>query len=231
MAMTMYAHAQPSTLLPLLRTQLPASLVFIGTIMSNPDLQPVYANFPPRKDGPIDGTHLASLGLGEYDWLVTVALPAPSEQLRVHHALSGAPEDVQAAQLPRAAEAVCTAISELMALYPKQPVLGAVPELFGPAVRKLLDAPKRDTTYIYAPDGGWGASKIEAGEDLAGLSFDIGRPQDAQAVSLESTNLSPLDMRTSYKGCSADATPVLRPQRLPLARLLSRALRVRNSPP
>lgn len=181
--MPLHAHPDPSTLLPLLRTQLPVSLVFVGTLMSNPTLAPVYANFPPRSDGEIDTAYLSSLGIGEYEWLVTVALPAPSEQLRVHHALSGAPEEIQEQNLSAASDAVCAAITEMMQRYPAQPVLGAVPELFGPAVRKLLDAPKRDTTYIYAPAEGWGASTIDAPEDLAGLTFDIGRPEDGQAVS------------------------------------------------
>ncbi|EKD01156.1 hypothetical protein A1Q2_04479 [Trichosporon asahii var. asahii CBS 8904] len=180
--MPLHAHPDPSTLLPLLRTQLPASLVFVGTLMSNPSLAPVFANFPPRSDGPIDIAYLSSLGLGEYDWLVTVALPAPSEQQRFHHALSGAPAEIQQQQLDKASKAVTEAITEMMGKYPAQPVWGSVSELFGPAVRELLDAPKRDVTYIYAPGEGWGASSIEAPSDLAGLTFDIGRPEDGQAV-------------------------------------------------
>lgn len=211
--MPLHVHPEPATLVPLLRSQLPHSLVFLGTLLSNPDLAPVYANFPPRLDGEIDAAYLQSLGLGEYEWLVAAALPAPSEQLRVHHALCAAPEDVQAAELGPASAAVCAAITEMMGRYPAQPVIGAVPELFGPAVRQLLDAPKRDTTFIYAPEGGWGASRIDAGDDLAGLAFDVGRPGDAQAVSMPRHLL---------------LTPVLRLQRIPLARLLPRAERVRD---
>lgn len=184
--MPLHAHPDASTLLPLLRTQFPSSIVFVGTLLSNPSLAPVYANFPPCPNGTIDTAYLSTLGIGEYDWLVTVALPAPSEQQRVYHALSGAPSDVQRSQLARAEEQVCEAITEMMEKYPDQPVWGAVPELFGPAVRKLLDAPKRDTTYVYAPGDGWGASTIDAPDDLASLTFDTGRPEDGQTVSYHS---------------------------------------------
>lgn len=184
--MPLHAH-DPHSLLPLLRAQLPHSVVMLATLLSNPPtmLGAVYATFPPAPDGrDVTPAYLASAGVGEFDWLVAAALPEPSEQIRLHHALVGAPEAVQAAKRPEASGVVGAAVADMFRLYPQRTTVGAAPELFGPAVRAALGAPRRTPTYVFAAPGcGMGPSDIDATDDTAGLTLDVGRPEDAPEVS------------------------------------------------
>jgi hypothetical protein len=194
----LHAHVG-ETLLPLLRRHLPHTVVVYGTIVAHapavrtakavdPEcvLPPVYASFPPREDGgEITLDYLRSLGIGEYDWLLTVALPFPSEQIRIHHAIVAASQDEQTAGLDAANTLMLSALSHMADRYPGQLVVGNTHELFEPLVRKFTGSPRRHETYTYvAPDLGFGNTPLDiAGNDWEdSLLQGPGSPEDAELV-------------------------------------------------
>lgn len=190
----LYAH-EPRTLLPLLREHMPHSVVLIGTIVANPTcegsalpaLPPVYATFPPLKSGgEITSASLAETGVGKYDWLVTVALPAPSVQFRFYHALTGAPDSERTPELfDTAATMVKESLREMQDRYSTRFVLGGVHDLFVDVAREVLGGPRRTSTYLYlAPNGGAGPTAIDDSnvkwEDE--LELGLGKKEDAELV-------------------------------------------------
>lgn len=198
----LYPHA-PTTLLPLLHSQLPHTIVLIGTILANrhsdadpapitapdvrvpPPLPPVYATFPPPSDGSdITSEYLAQIGVGEFDWLVVVALPVPSEQIRFYHSLvasaSQTPEEKE-----RAEGMIEAALRFMNTLYPHQLVSGCTHEMWEDVTRRVLGGKRQDPTLIYvAPGGGFGHTEIK---DVGGwegeLVLDHGREGDKALVS------------------------------------------------
>ena len=206
-ATRLYAH-EPRSLLPLLRAHLPHTLVIVGTILANrvsndekgpvdddtplpPPLPPVYATFPPpAHGGDVTLDTLREAGIGEYEWLVAVALPLPSEQIRLHHALVAATPDQQTGPAKAAAErTIELAIREMARMYPTQLVVGNTHEMFESVTRRVVGGAERTKTYIYvAPHAGFGHTEIDlagvGGVDKEGLVLDHGRPSDAPVVSL-----------------------------------------------
>lgn len=208
----LYPHA-PSTLLPLLRTQLPHTLILIATILANrhsddtspslplspdtqvpPPLPPVYATFPPRvanmdaesEAEAITHEYLSSLGIGEHDWLIAVALPVPSEQIRFYHSLVAAPTQLPE-EVERAERVVEAALREMVQLYPEQLVCGGTHELWEEVTRRVLGGRKQMATLIYrAPEGGFGHTEIDT-SGVRGwegeLVLDHGRESDKGFVS------------------------------------------------
>jgi hypothetical protein len=179
--MTLYAH-RPRSLLPLLREQLPYTTVMVATILANDELPPVYATFSTRDDGYINLGWLESIGVD--GWLVTVALPRPSEQIRIYHSAvaKGATPDP---------DTISLAIREMARMYPEQRMVGETHELLAPLVRGIVGGPERTRTYIYvAPDGGFGLTDIKE----ADIELDQGLPEDAPTVSAFA---SPLTLRST----------------------------------
>lgn len=203
----LYPHS-PSTLIPLLRSQLPHTIVVLATILASrrddaegvlsihddvpypPSLDPVYASFPPTADGSdVTVEALYDAGVGQFEWLVTVALPQPSEQIRVHHAYVAAPPEKQSPETKQAADAMVEyAIREMAQRYPAQLVVGYTHETFEEVTRRVVGGGERTRTYTYvAPGLGWGHTDIDLGSVndswRSELLLDHGRPGDAPVVS------------------------------------------------
>ncbi len=202
----LYAHP-PASLLPLLEAQLPHTLVLLSTIQANrhaesdpspvsapdchtpPPLPPVYATFPPPPSGVPSLAYLQSIGVGPYDWLVAVALPKPSEQIRFYHALVANPAPAPAPeQVERAEKVVEAALRFMVQQYPDQLVYGATHEMWEPVARGVLGGRTQVPTYIYvAPNGGFGSTSIRnvpPKEKWEGeLVLDHGRESDKDLVS------------------------------------------------
>lgn len=180
-APVVFAH-DPSSLLPLLNPLLPASIVLVGAILSNPSspsnspesttpLRDVYATFPPSTEPP-------------EEWMVIAILPGASNQMRLFHSLEAAPSPSREA-IERGQEMVNSVVAHLLKRYPSHR-LGAVNVLWAEALRlAVVGGPHRTvcTTFL-APDG-W-AAMDPAGADMAGLMLDVGRPGDEVLVSAHS---------------------------------------------
>ncbi|KLT45972.1 hypothetical protein CC85DRAFT_299147 [Cutaneotrichosporon oleaginosum] len=211
--LTLYPHS-PASLVPLLSSQLPYTLVLLATIQANrhaesdpspvsapdcqvpPPLPPVYATFPPPTSGAPSLAYLESLDIGPYDWLVAVALPPPSEQIRFYHALvaSSFPSPKEA----RRAEETVEAALRFMR--------------WEPIARGVLGGKTQVPTYIYiAPEGGFGHTDIrnvpssESWDD--DLVLDHGRESDKDLIF--SVNHY---RKLEYYGARAAHITVLRPR-------------------
>ncbi|BEJ13651.1 hypothetical protein CspHIS471_0308250 [Cutaneotrichosporon sp. HIS471] len=207
-----YPHG-PASLIPLLESHLPHTLVLLATIKANrhaptdpspvsapdcqvpPPLPPVFANFPSASSISLD--YLQSIGLGPFDWIVAVALPEPSEQIRFHHSLVAHPSP--SSEEVAAAEKVV-----------EQLVCGATHELWEPVTRKVLGGRTQVPTYIYvAPGGGFGTTTIKGvppPEAWSELVLDHGRESDKDLI-FSVNHYRPKE----YYGARAAHLTVLRP--------------------
>lgn len=212
MPLQLYEH-EPSSLLPLLERYLPHTQAVLGAIVSSPapgceprsvldapPLETVFASFPP---GSLPNDE-------DEDWLVALALPAPSEQVRIWHraevrlngaegarvrALSGSVVSPAALRdgtheasktggkdLNSAAEAVVEARRTMRQRFPRHFVLGQLNAAFEPAVRTALGAPGRGICRVFlAPQSLPDPGDVDL--EQLGLKLDTTRVGDEAEVS------------------------------------------------
>lgn len=209
----LYEH-DPSTLLPLLTQWLPHTQAVLGAIVScpppwhepksvldAPPLETMWASFPPDSL-PSDS---------DEDWLVALALPAPSEQVRIWHRaevglnekemervkrIEGSvvsTESLRAAEVEgkgkgeeveKAAEQVTEARRIMREKYPRHFVMGQLNAAWEPALRRALGAPSRGICRVFlAPEQSPSTgSDAERLKEL-GLKLDTTRVGDEDEVS------------------------------------------------
>ncbi|GMK56649.1 hypothetical protein CspeluHIS016_0304890 [Cutaneotrichosporon spelunceum] len=224
----LYPH-NPASVISLLESQLPHTLVLLATIKANrhaasdpspvtasdcqvpPPLPPVFTNFPPPHAGSPSSEYLDSIGVGPYGWIVAVALPEPSEQIRFYHSLVAHPSP--SADEVAVAEAVVEGTLRFMAgRYPTQLVCGATHERWEPVARKVLGGRTQVPTYIYvAPGSGFGTTNITgvpSPEAWPELVLDHGRESDKDFI-FSVNHYRPKE----YYGARAAHLTVLRPHR------------------
>jgi hypothetical protein len=149
-----------AALLPILEPLLPASIVLVGSIHSNPTLE-VYATFP--ADPPDE-------------WMAIAVLPGAAVQMRLFHSLEASPLDD--AQRERGQATVNAVVGEMLRRYPAYK-LGAVHEAWAEALRRVVGGRHHTlcTTWL-APSLAVDAS----GAKLDGLVLDTGRAGDEVLV-------------------------------------------------
>lgn len=198
----LYEH-DPTSLLPLLTRFLPHTQAVLGAIVScpapghqprgvldAPPLETMYASFPPSSL-PDDG---------DRDWLVALALPAPSEQVRVWHRREVELNEAEMARVQRlegsavssaalrgagslqgdeaggarAAEMLTAAVRAMRERFPHHFVTGQLNAAWERALRHALGAPSRGLCRVFlAPAQAPGAE----GADLDKLGLKLDRTQ------------------------------------------------------
>lgn len=209
MPLQLYEH-DPSTLLPLLMRWLPHTQAVLGALVScpapghepksvldAPPLETMWASFPPGSL-PSDS---------DADWLVALALPAPSEQVRIwHRAEVGLNEkemrrvkkitgsvvsteslreaEKQEVGHEEAAELVIEARRIMREKYPRHFVMEQLNAGWEPALRKALGAPSRGICRVFlAPEQLPSTSSDQETLDNLGLKLDTTLVGDEDEVS------------------------------------------------
>lgn len=204
----LYEH-NPSSLLPLLTKYLPHTQAVLGAIVScpppgqrpqsaldAPPLETMWASFPPGRL-PSDS---------DTDWLVALALPAPSEQIRIWHRaevelnneeiervkqIEGSVVSTEALREAEskggnddAAAQVIEARRIMREMYPNHFVMGQLNAAWEPALRHALKAPSRGICRVFLapeelPSTGSDAERLRK----LGLKLDTTRVGDEGEVS------------------------------------------------
>lgn len=204
----LYSH-DPASLFPLLKRWLPHSQTVVGAMLNNPTppsennisverdvlqgrpLERMYASFPP---GQIPSDE-------DRDWLVTVALPEPSEQIRVWHRLEVEGNQAEMAatrtipqpeaghsldddEVKLALDLYIQAVQQMRQLYPRYWVVGQVNSLWEGGLRKALDAPSRTICRVFLAPKVEPPAMPEEDFDKLGLKLDHTREGDETEVRL-----------------------------------------------
>lgn len=205
----LYEH-DSAAILPLLTRYLPHTQSILGAIVSSPPpgsqpqgvldappLESILASFPPD-DFPSED---------DRSWIVAVALPAPSEQVRIWHraevelneaeiervkriegsAVSPStlrPDVPQTQEVQEAAEAMIEARKAMREKFTQHFVMGQLNAAWEPALREALHAPSRGICRCFlAPSDLPPTSSAREHLEKLGLKFDHTRVGDEPEVS------------------------------------------------
>ncbi|GMK53527.1 hypothetical protein CspeluHIS016_0101130 [Cutaneotrichosporon spelunceum] len=209
--MKVYAH-DPTSLLPLLESRLPASIAVVGAIRNNPEAE-VFATFSPPASSP----NLSS----PEEWMVVAVVPS-ARQLRLFHSLeaslnwptnesTGKSTDESTSEptdhertgneptpTPAAIkQAQATVAAVVLAVLPQRAgyKLGAVHVTWAESLRAVVGGPAHTpcTTFLsppaplaplapLAPPPPASAPDLDLDLDLDGLVLDHGRPGDEDLI-------------------------------------------------